>query len=220
MSAPHAVIGDGVELVSHVVDHGRHDDRRGLPRSIRMAVLGGPPQNTKHKGGRTTLTIGANCIIREGVTMHRGTDTSRGETTVGDNGNFLAYAHIAHDCIVGNNATFANGATLAGHVEIGDNVIIGGLTAVHQFVPHRRQRLPRRLLGDRRRRHPVRHRRRQPRQAARPQHHRHEALGRCRAPEIHAAAARPTGRSSTAPGPSARTSTLAEVEFAGLRRPR
>jgi UDP-N-acetylglucosamine acyltransferase len=66
--------------------------------------------------------------------MHTGTDTSRGETIVGENGNFLAYAHIAHDCIVGSNVTFANGATLGGHCEIGDNVNIGGLTAVHQFV--------------------------------------------------------------------------------------
>jgi UDP-N-acetylglucosamine acyltransferase len=99
-----------------------------------MAILGGPPQNTKHKGGRTTLVVGQNCTIREGVTMHLGTDSSRGETTVGDNGNFLAYAHIAHDCVVGKNATFANGATLGGHCEIGDNVYIGGLSAVHQFV--------------------------------------------------------------------------------------
>lgn len=66
--------------------------------------------------------------------MHLGTDSSRGETTIGDNGNFLAYAHIAHDCVVGRNATFANQATLGGHCEIGDNVYIGGLTAVHQFV--------------------------------------------------------------------------------------
>jgi UDP-N-acetylglucosamine acyltransferase len=66
--------------------------------------------------------------------MHVGTDTSRGATEIGDNGNFLAYAHIAHDCVVGKNATFANGATLGGHCDIGDNVGIGGLTAVHQFV--------------------------------------------------------------------------------------
>ena len=99
-----------------------------------MAVLGGPPQNTKHKGGRTTLAIGQNCTIREGVTMHLGTDVSRGETTVGDNGNFLAYVHIAHDCVVGNNVTLANGATLGGHCEVGDYVYIGGLSAVHQFV--------------------------------------------------------------------------------------
>ncbi len=99
-----------------------------------MAILGGPPQNTKHKGGPTTLVIGRNCTIREGVTMNRGTDTSRGETTVGDNGNFLAYSHIAHDCIVGDNVTMANVATLGGHVEVGNNVTLGGLAAVHQMT--------------------------------------------------------------------------------------
>ena len=130
---PHARIGDDVEIVSHVAIMGASTIGAGS-RIFPQAALGGLPQNAKHKGGPTTLTIGANCIIREGVTMHIGTDSSRGETKVGDNGNFLAYTHIAHDCIVGNNATFANGATLAGHVEIGDNVIIGGLTAIHQFA--------------------------------------------------------------------------------------
>ncbi|MER8374001.1 acyl-ACP--UDP-N-acetylglucosamine O-acyltransferase [Mesorhizobium sp. M1406] len=127
------VIGDGVELVSHVSVMGATSIGAST-KVYPMATLGAPPQNTKHKGGRTTLVIGKNCTIREGVTMHLGTDSSRGETTVGDNGNFLAYAHIAHDCVVGNNATFANGATLGGHCEVGNNVYIGGLTAVHQFV--------------------------------------------------------------------------------------
>ncbi len=127
-----AVIGDGVELISHVSILGATTLGRG---SIvyPMAVLGAAPQNTKHKGGRTTLTIGSNNTIREGVTMHRGTDTSRGATTVGDNGNFLAYVHIAHDCVLGDNITMANMATLGGHVTIGDFVIFGGLSAVHQF---------------------------------------------------------------------------------------
>ncbi|TPN88122.1 acyl-ACP--UDP-N-acetylglucosamine O-acyltransferase [Mesorhizobium sp. CU2] len=128
-----AAIGDRVELVSHVSVLGA-TTIGAATKVYPMATLGAPPQNTKHKGGRTTLMIGANCTLREGVTMHLGTDTSRGETTVGDNGNFLAYAHIAHDCVVGKNATFANGATLGGHCEIGDNVYIGGLSAVHQFV--------------------------------------------------------------------------------------
>ncbi|TIO79234.1 MAG: acyl-ACP--UDP-N-acetylglucosamine O-acyltransferase [Mesorhizobium sp.] len=128
-----AVIGDRTELVSHVAVIGATTIGAST-KVYPMATLGAPPQNTKHKGGRTTLVIGENCTIREGVTMHVGTDTSRGETTVGDNGNFLAYAHIAHDCVVGKNATFANGATLGGHCEIGDNVYIGGLSAVHQFV--------------------------------------------------------------------------------------
>lgn len=127
------VIADGAELVSHVSVLGATTIGAST-KVYPMATLGAPPQNAKHKGGRTTLIIGPNCTIREGVTMHTGTDTSRGETIVGDNGHFLAYAHIAHDCIVGSNVTFANGATLGGHCEIGDNVNIGGLTAVHQFV--------------------------------------------------------------------------------------
>ena len=130
---PNAVIGDNVEIVSHVAIMGATTIGAGT-RIFPQAALGGLPQNAKHKGGPTTLVIGANCVIREGVTMHIGTDTSRGQTIVGDNGNFLAYTHVAHDCIVGKNATFANGATLAGHCEIGDNVIIGGLTALHQFA--------------------------------------------------------------------------------------
>jgi UDP-N-acetylglucosamine acyltransferase len=128
-----AVIGDRVELVGHVSVMGATTIGAST-KVYPMAILGGPPQNTKHKGGRTTLVIGGNCTIREGVTMNLGTDSSRGETIIGDNGNFLAYAHIGHDCIVGKNATFANQATLGGHCEIGDNVYIGGLTAVHQFV--------------------------------------------------------------------------------------
>ena len=125
-------LGDGVELASHVSVTGATTVGAGT-RIYPQAALGGPPQNVSHKGGRTTLTIGKNCTIRECVTMNAGTDNSRGETVVGDNGVFFAYCHIAHDCIVGNNVTFANNATLAGHCEIGNNVIIGGLTAVHQF---------------------------------------------------------------------------------------
>jgi len=128
-----SIVGDNVELVSHVVVHRGVTVGEGCKVSS-MAVLGGPPQNTKHKGGPTTLVIGRNCTIREGVTMHRGSDTSRAETTVGENGNFLAYAHIAHDCIVGRNVTMANVATLGGHVEVGDFVTLGGLVAVHQMT--------------------------------------------------------------------------------------
>ena len=128
-----ARIGDRVELSGHVVVHRGVTLGEGCKVSA-TAVLGGAPQNTKHKGGPSTLVIGRNCTIREGVTMNRGTDTSRGETTVGDNGNFLAYTHIAHDCIVGDNVTMANVATLGGHVEVGNNVTIGGLAAIHQMA--------------------------------------------------------------------------------------
>ena len=128
-----AVLGDHVQLMSHVSVQGATTLGAGCVVHP-MAIIGGPPQNAKHKGGRTTLVVGANCIIREAVTIHRGTDTSRGETTVGDNGNFLANTHIAHDCIVGRNVTMANGSMLGGHCEIGDFVNLGGLSAVHQMT--------------------------------------------------------------------------------------
>jgi UDP-N-acetylglucosamine acyltransferase len=127
------VIGDGTKLISHVVVAGATTIGRDCTIHP-QAVLGGPPQSTGHKGGRTTLTIGDNCIIREFVSMNTGTDFGRGATTVGNNGHFLAYVHIAHDCSIGNNVTLTNGVTLAGHCEVGDFVGIGGLTAIHQFV--------------------------------------------------------------------------------------
>lgn len=130
---PQVVLGDGVRLVSHVSVSGVTTVGGGTQVQA-FAALGGPPQDRKHKGGRSTLTIGANCDIRESVTMHRGTEHGGGRTTVGDNGFFLAYSHVAHDCIVGNNVTLTHGATLGGHCEIGDNVIVGGLAAIHQFV--------------------------------------------------------------------------------------
>jgi UDP-N-acetylglucosamine acyltransferase len=128
-----ATLGDNVELVSHVAVIGGTTLGAGT-KVFPQAVLGAAPQNLKHKGGTTTLSIGRNCTIRESVTMHVGSDSSRGATVVGENVYLMAYSHVAHDCVVGNNVTLANGATLAGHCEIGDNVVIGGLTAVHQFA--------------------------------------------------------------------------------------
>ena len=97
-------------------------------------VLGNPPQDLKYKGEETELHVGDNNVIREFVTMNRGTAGGRGKTVVGNNGFFMAYTHIAHDCIIGNNVIMANVATLAGHIEIHDNAIVGGLAAMHQFV--------------------------------------------------------------------------------------
>lgn len=130
---PDVVLGDGVELLGHVTVTGATTVGAGS-RVYPNAVLGADPQNLKHKGGRTTLTIGCNATIRESVTIHTGSDSSRGATIVGDNCFIMAGCHIAHDCTVGNNVTMANGAMLAGHCEIGDNVTIGGMTAVLQFV--------------------------------------------------------------------------------------
>jgi UDP-N-acetylglucosamine acyltransferase len=127
------VLGDNVHLANHVSVLGATTIGAGT-RVQAFAALGGLPQDSKHQGGNTTLTIGANCDIRESVTIHKGSDTGSGATVVGDNCFFLAYSHVAHDCIVGNNVTLTNGATLGGHCEVGDYVIIGGLTAVHQFV--------------------------------------------------------------------------------------
>lgn len=127
-----AVIGDNVQLMSHVVV----TDATTLGAGSKVyphAILGCDPQNGKHKGGPTTLAIGRNCNIREGVTMHRGSDSSRGHTSVGDNCSFLAYAHVAHDSDVGNHVTFSNNVMIGGHCVIGDHVIIGGGAGVHQF---------------------------------------------------------------------------------------
>lgn len=130
---PNVVIGDNVELVSHVSVMNATSIGEGT-KVYPHAVLGGPPQDTKHKGSITELRIGRNCLIRELVTMHAGSDASSGVTTVGDNGFFLASSHVAHDSVVGNNVTLTHGAVVGGHCEIGHHVIVGGLTAIHQFV--------------------------------------------------------------------------------------
>lgn len=98
-----------------------------------FASLGGSPQDISYKGEETTLVMGDNNTIKEYVTINRGTEHGGGVTSVGNNNFIMAYAHIAHDCKVGNNVIMANCATLAGHVEIADFVIFGGLCAVHQF---------------------------------------------------------------------------------------
>jgi len=127
-----AQIGDDCQLMSHVVVLGQTSLGSGAVVHPH-AVLGGDPQNNKHKGGKTRLQIGKNCLIREGVTMNRGSDYAGGITIIGDNCQFLAYAHVAHDCTLGNHVTFSNNVMIGGHVAIGDHVIIGGGGAVHQY---------------------------------------------------------------------------------------
>jgi UDP-N-acetylglucosamine acyltransferase len=103
-------------------------------RIYQYAAIGAPPQSLKFKGEETYVHIGAGCIVREFVTIHRGTAFGGGRTTIGDNCFLMAYTHIAHDCTVGKQVVMANNATLAGHITIGDHATIGGLVAIHQFV--------------------------------------------------------------------------------------
>ena len=135
---PKVVLGDDVELLTHVVVAGRTTIGRGT-RIFPSAVIGGDPQSVHHGGEDTTLTIGENNVIREGVTINTGTAGGGGATTVGDNNLFLAYSHIAHDCHVANHVIMSNNVMLAGHVTVEDRVILGGGSAVHQFTRIGRQ---------------------------------------------------------------------------------
>ena len=129
---PHVTIGDGVKLHSHVVIDGYTTVGAGC-EVWPFAVLGGTPQHTRYAGEPSELHIGANCVIREHVTMHPGTAIGAMQTIVGNNGLFFAGAHVAHDCVVGDHVIFANNAALGGHVEIGDHVMLGGFAAVQQW---------------------------------------------------------------------------------------
>ena len=138
MVGPDVELGDGVELVSHVVLSG-HTSIGARTRIYPFASIGHAPQDLRYKGEATTLSIGSDCIIREGVTMNPGTPNGTGKTTVGNGCFFLAHSHVAHDCRVGNNVILTNNVMLAGHCKIGDYAIIGGGAGIHQFVrigPH------------------------------------------------------------------------------------
>ena len=125
-------IAAGCSLSAHV--HVTGHTEIGTRTSVHsFAALGGPPQSLGYRGGPTRLIIGANCRIREGVTVSTGTEDGGGITRVGDNCFLMAGSHVAHDCVVGNNVIFANNAVLGGHVHVGDDVVFGGQAAVRQF---------------------------------------------------------------------------------------
>ncbi len=125
-------IGDGTRIGPHCSIHG--PTKIGRDNRIHgHAAIGGDPQDKKFAGERTTLEIGDGNVIREFVTINRGTGNGGGITRVGDRNWFLAYVHIAHDCRVGDDCVFSNNATLAGHVEVGNQVILSGFAGVHQF---------------------------------------------------------------------------------------
>ena len=100
---------------------------------IGHAAIGGDPQDKKFNGERTELVIGDRNIVREFATLNRGTATGSGTTRIGNDNWLLAYTHIAHDCVIGDHCVFSNNSTLAGHVEVGDWVIMSGFAGVHQF---------------------------------------------------------------------------------------
>jgi UDP-N-acetylglucosamine acyltransferase len=126
-------IGSGTVIGPHVVI----DPYSTIGRNCRIfqyAAVGAPPQSLKFQGEKTYVKIGDGTVIREFVTIHRGTGFGGGITEVGEDNFLMAYTHIAHDCKVGRKVVMANNATLAGHITIGDHATIGGLVAIHQFV--------------------------------------------------------------------------------------
>ncbi|MBT8151877.1 MAG: acyl-ACP--UDP-N-acetylglucosamine O-acyltransferase [Gammaproteobacteria bacterium] len=129
---PDVKIGSGTRVASHAVIKG--------PTSIganceifQFATVGEATPDLKYQGEATTLTIGDRNVIREGVTLHRGTVQDRGDTLIGDDNLLMAYAHVGHDCVIGNHCIFVNNAVLAGHVEVDDWSIVGGYAGVHQY---------------------------------------------------------------------------------------
>ncbi len=135
---PNVTIGAGTILDSHVCIHGW----TGIGERCRFyshSSVGTDPQDLKYKGEPTYLKIGNDNVFREFVSLNRGTRGGHGITVIGNNNFLMAYSHIAHDCIVGDNVIMANAATLAGHVTVGDHATVGAFSAVHQFCrvgPH------------------------------------------------------------------------------------
>jgi UDP-N-acetylglucosamine acyltransferase len=135
---PYSIIGDrvtirdNVEIAGHVVIEGPCEIGEGT-QIYPFASIGQPPQDLKFKGEETRLVIGRRNVIREYVTMNRGTAGGGALTSVGDDNLFMAQSHVAHDCVVGSSNVFANCASLAGHVIIGAHITLGAFVGVHQF---------------------------------------------------------------------------------------
>jgi UDP-N-acetylglucosamine acyltransferase len=127
------VLSDGCRIAGHVhiAGHTAIGPRTAI---YPFSSLGTPPQSVRYRGGPTRLVVGADCDIREGVTMNTGTEDDRGVTEVGDRCLLMVGSHVGHDCKVGNDVTFANNVVLGGHVTVGDFVVFGGQAAVRQFV--------------------------------------------------------------------------------------
>lgn len=128
-----ARIGDRSRLLSHVVV-GSHTTLGSDNQVHSGAVLGGPPQDKTFKGEPTTLTVGNGNVVREYVTVNRGTVKGGGKTIVGDKNLLMACSHIGHDCRIGNEIILANAVLIAGHVQIGDRCVLAGAVACHHFA--------------------------------------------------------------------------------------
>jgi len=126
------VIGDDCHISANVVINGPTRIGKGN-RIFQFASIGEDCQDLKYAGELTELIIGDNNVFRESCTIHRGTIQDNSLTQIGNNNLFMAYTHVAHDCMVGNNCILANNASIAGHVHVGDYAILGGMTGVHQF---------------------------------------------------------------------------------------
>ncbi|MGL6161515.1 acyl-ACP--UDP-N-acetylglucosamine O-acyltransferase [Microbulbifer sp.] len=129
---PQVEIGNGCEIASHVVLSGP-TTLGSNNRIYQFATVGQDTPDKKYKGENTTLVIGDNNVIREGVTIHRGTVQDRGETTIGNDNLIMAYAHVGHDSVIGSHTILVNNVALAGHVQVRDWAILGGFTMVHQY---------------------------------------------------------------------------------------
>ncbi|HVY02488.1 MAG TPA: acyl-ACP--UDP-N-acetylglucosamine O-acyltransferase [Caulobacterales bacterium] len=128
-----ARIGEGVRLIGHVQVMGRTTIGAGC-EVWPFAVLGGMPQFADYTDADTDLIVGERNVIREHVTMHRGSTRGRGTTSIGADGLFMVGSHVAHDCRIGDHVIFANSAAVAGHCQIGDYAFLGGLVGVHQWT--------------------------------------------------------------------------------------
>lgn len=129
---PHVTIGAGSKIGSHVVIDG-HTTLGRDNQVFRFVSLGAEPQHRGYQGEPTELVIGDRNTFREYSSLHRGTMLDEGVTRVGDDNLLMAYTHVAHDCVLGDGITMANGASLAGHVHIGDHCILAGFALVYQF---------------------------------------------------------------------------------------
>jgi len=129
----HVKVGNGCKLISHVVISG-HTTLGSDNRIFPFASIGHEPQDLKYHGEPSEVVIGSGNTIRENVTINPGTEGGGMLTLIGDDNMLMAYSHVAHDCLLGSGIVMANGATLAGHVKVDDGAIIGGMSAIHQFL--------------------------------------------------------------------------------------